>query len=304
MSAMKRPSLALLLPLAVAAGQETARVLTETIRDEANAHYKLGREAFDRGDLAKAEPLFIKAAEVAPEFPEPHYALALILQRVGRSQEALARMAAAQALLPPGVAGAAAIAAMASGKTSDAVLADVKKASEQLQTALPVLAASAAATLPASHEVIGKALINIARYMAEGREAIDRMSESEDPQDQHNARIHLRQHLDAETLYRLLTQQPTDANLWWQLALSAFNLRREYTTASVALAVTASLSTAPMVLMSFYLLFHAWQHLCDWREWDSRLRMLSARLHASLGDEALSELGPGGLVRWRPIHCL
>ena len=45
--------LALLLPLAVAAGQETARVLTETIRDEANAYYKLGREAFDRGDLAK-----------------------------------------------------------------------------------------------------------------------------------------------------------------------------------------------------------------------------------------------------------
>ena len=99
-------------------------------------------------------------------------------------------------------------------------------------------------------------------------------------------------------LFRRLTAAPTDANLWWQLALHSFNQRRDHMTASVAFAVTSHLSTAPMVLMSFYLLFHAWQHLCDWREWEGRLRMLTARIHASLGDVPTAIPGPGRKVLW------
>ena len=249
-------------------------------RDNANREYQLGRAAFERGDLSTAEPHFLKAAEWAPAFPEPHFALAQIFARMGRQQEAQLRMARAQKQMP---------AAPPAG-SSTTLLAQPQ--------VLSTLARKAAKTMPASHQMVGRALCQIAVYMEEGRLAIAPMAASAHPQDQHNARIHMKQHIEAEGLFRQLTQMPIDANLWWQLALSAFNLRREYMTASVAFAVTALLSTAPMVLMSFYLLFHAWQHLCDWREWDGRLRMLATRVHVSLGDEMLPDTGPGNQVRW------
>ena len=65
--------------------------------------------------------------------------------------------------------------------------------------------------------------------------------------------------------------------------------------ASHAFSVTAALSDAPMVRMSFYLLYHSMQHLCDWREYEARLSTLRERLSESLSQ--LSEtltVGGGG----------
>lgn len=39
---------------------------------------------------------------------------------------------------------------------------------------------------------------------------------------------------------------------------------------------------APLARMSYTLLFHSWQHACDWRDWESRFGALKARLVASL----------------------
>ena len=57
-------------------------------RDNANREYQLARAAYERGDFVTAEPLFRKALEFAPEFPEPHFALAQLMQRLGRNEEA------------------------------------------------------------------------------------------------------------------------------------------------------------------------------------------------------------------------
>ena len=57
-------------------------------RDNANREYQLGRAAYERGDFVTAEPLFRKATEFAPEFPEPYFALAHLMQRLGRNEEA------------------------------------------------------------------------------------------------------------------------------------------------------------------------------------------------------------------------
>ena len=157
---------------------------------------------------------------------------------------------------------------------------------------LAVMAAKASSLLPATHLAVGRALSHIAGYLVEGEQAIALMTASNDPQDQHNARIHMAQHTQSVEMFKRLIPNPTEANLWWQLALHSFNQRRDHMSASVAFAVTASLSTAPMVLMSFYLLFHAWQHLCEWRDYEGRLKILSARIHASLGDTPYSESGP------------
>ena len=69
-------------------------------RDNANREYQLARAAYERGDFVTAEPLFRKALEFAPEFPEPHFALAQLMQRLGRNEEAQHFMA--QVLRPDG----------------------------------------------------------------------------------------------------------------------------------------------------------------------------------------------------------
>ena len=253
--------------------------------ERANKEYQLGRKHFEAGDLAAAEPHFLKAAEAAPHYPEPHYALAQIMVRQGRHQEAQARMALAQKNMPPGTQGANAAAPATTVGNPDESLA--------------VVAAKTSASLPPSYQQVGRALSHIAGYLVDGQNAVATMAASSDPQDQHNARIHHTQHVAAEDVFRRLALAPTDANLWWQLALHSFNQRRDHMTASVAFAVTAQLSNAPMVLMSFYLLYHAWQHLCDWRDWDSRLQMLAARIHASLGDTVQPDTaGPGKKTIW------
>ena len=56
------------------ADEEGLRQLSER-RDNANREYQLGRAAYERGDFKTAEPLFKRASEYAPEFPEPHFAL-------------------------------------------------------------------------------------------------------------------------------------------------------------------------------------------------------------------------------------
>ena len=67
-------------------------------RDNANREYQLARAAYERGDFVTAEPLFRKALEFAPEFPEPYFALSQLMQRLGRNEEAQHFMAQ---VLPP-----------------------------------------------------------------------------------------------------------------------------------------------------------------------------------------------------------
>ena len=104
--------------------------------ERANKEYQLGRKHFEAGDLAAAEPHFLKAAEAAQHYPEPHYALAQIMVRQGRHQEAQARMALAQKNMPPGTQGANAAAPAATVGSPDESLA--------------VVAAKTSASLPPS----------------------------------------------------------------------------------------------------------------------------------------------------------
>mgnify|MGYP001188501969 CR=1 FL=1 len=62
--------------------------------------YQRARAAFERAALAAAEPLFLAAAAAAPQFPEPHYALAQLTARLGRMEEAEAHMRAARLRIP------------------------------------------------------------------------------------------------------------------------------------------------------------------------------------------------------------
>ena len=49
-------------------------------------------------------------------------------------------------------------------------------------------------------------------------------------------------------VFRQLCELPTEANLWWQLALNAFNSRRDHMTAVAAFAIVATLSKAVRAL--------------------------------------------------------
>ena len=278
-------------------------------KQNANLEYQKGRTAFEKGDFATAEPHFLKAAKHAPEFPEPHFALAQIMVRMGRHAEAQSRMAMAQKNMPAVAATPAAAAGTPAGDAALAAAAAAAAAGLQQQGAgtdaapsiaqLDAMASKAAVALPAMYTSVGRALSKIAIHLVEARSSIDRMAASSDAQDVHNARIHRVQYTAAEVLFARLAQSaPTDANLWWQLSLNSFNLRRDYTTAAVAFGVTAALSSAQMVVMSYYLLYHAWQHLCDWRDWDVRLRILAERLHSSLGDTRMLAAGAGGPAQW------
>ena len=277
----------------------------------ANAEYQTGRAAFEKGDFDDAMPHFLKAAELAPHFPEPHFALSQILVRIGRHAEAQARMALAQERMaqahsrgkmdPGSVAAAAAMRGLNDrGKMDPAAIAAAAAAGPAGgSSSLPIrqLAAQTAAELPASHAAIGHALTRIAQLLSEAHDSIVRMAASTEPQDIHNAKIHAGQFAAAETLFASIARgAPTDANLWWQLALNSFNLRRDYATAAIAFGITAALSTAQMVVMSYYLLYHAWQHLCDWRDWEARLRVLADHLHQSLGDGQVEDPAVGSAL--------
>ena len=98
-----------------------------TRTEAANRAYQLGRAAFEAGDFAAAEPHFLQAVEVAPEFPEAFFALSIMLTRMGRHEEAQARMATANLKMkeaqrvaastaPPSARAAAEVAAFAEGK--------------------------------------------------------------------------------------------------------------------------------------------------------------------------------------------
>ena len=203
----------------------------------ANKEYQLGRAAFERGDLAEAEPFFLRAAQRAPEYPEPHFALAQILVRQGRHSEAQARMAMAQKqMLTTGVAPAA-----KSGGDQERAAGGPGGTTAM---ALAVVAAKAATALPPHHAAIGHALSHISGFLEIGRRSISRMAASADSQDVHNSRIHARQHGEAEAIFRQLCELPTEANLWWQLALNAFNFRRDHMTAAAAFAIVATLTQA------------------------------------------------------------
>ena len=255
----------------------------EERRANANRDYQLGRSAYERGDLLQAEPFFVKATKWGPEFAEPHFALAQVMRRLGRAQEAKAHMVAAQRIMSSG------------GDT--ATPADMPGASAVATAVKPLakVADEAALRLGAAHVAIGRVIVRIAELLDEGRDLIGVMARSSSPQDAHNAMVHGTQHGEGERLFRMLAASPLEANMWWQLSLNSFNMRREYMVASLAFSVTAALSDAPMVRMSFYLLYHSMQHLCDWREYEARLSTLRERLSESLSQ--LSEtltVGGGG----------
>ena len=72
----------------------------EQRRDRGNKLYQDGRKAYEAARLDVAEPLFRKAIEIIPEFPEPHLALAHVLARLGRAAEAEASLAESKRRLP------------------------------------------------------------------------------------------------------------------------------------------------------------------------------------------------------------
>jgi tetratricopeptide (TPR) repeat protein len=221
------PPLLHVLLLALGAVQSSPPKAGSVPTDEematAREEYQLGRAAFETGDLTIAEPHFHKAAKAAPQFPEPHFALAQIMVRQGRHAEAQAHMAKAQQQMPANAAN------QAPAQTAGAAAgAGARGAGGAGEASLSALAAVVSRTLPKSHAHVGRALSDIAKNIKIGREAIEVMASSTDPQDVHNSRIHMQQQVAAEDFFHRLTQQPLDANLWWQLALNAFNMRREH----------------------------------------------------------------------------
>jgi tetratricopeptide (TPR) repeat protein len=187
-------------------------------RDNANREYQLARAAYERGDFVTAEPLFRKALEFAPEFPEPHFALAQLMQRLGRNEEAQHFMAQVNQRIPQ-----AAEAAQAEAAVQRPLLEHALETARTLRTIRP------------DAPFVGRALLASARAMDEGRQLVGQMGRSALPQDQHNSRIHAAHQLEAELKLREVLANPLEANSWWQLALLSFNSRREFESASHAL---------------------------------------------------------------------
>ena len=77
-----------------------AAVPIQERRGHANREYQAARAAYERGDFDTAEPLFKLAAEWAPEFPEPYFALAQLVKRLGRHDEARHYMAHVSQRMP------------------------------------------------------------------------------------------------------------------------------------------------------------------------------------------------------------
>eukprot|EP00966_Prymnesium_polylepis_P328789 7384549-Prymnesium_polylepis.1 len=240
-------------------------------------------------------PFFEKASEWAPHFPEPFVAMAQVLTRLGRQDEATAKMAEADRLLQKS----------APGHTSQAAppprvppshpaiilpIVDAAKLVAQAPTHDDTLASGSGVKpdpgMVANERGVRRGLVEAAELVVESSALIDGMAASSHPRDQHNARIHRAQLEDTERALRQLIASPLDIQLWWNIAIGAFNQRREYATAAIAFELVIKGATTPVALPSYYLLYHAWQHLCDWRQYDARLRMLQIRLEKSAAERA------------------
>ena len=251
-------------------------------RDSANREYQLARAAFERGDFVTAEPLFRKAVEFAPEFPEPHFALAQLMQRLGRTEEAQHFMAQVNQRIPQNAAGSELAQAQAVAAQQKPLLEHALETARTLRVIRP------------EAPFVGRALLAAARAMDESRQLVAQMARSSKQQDVHNSRIHAAHHLEAELKLREVLANPLEANGWWQLALQSFNSRREFETASHALEAAMRLSASPTSRASYFLLYHAWQHLCDWRDWPLRLRQLRDSARAALDTSGPAEARTGG----------
>ncbi|KAL1520161.1 hypothetical protein AB1Y20_023631 [Prymnesium parvum] len=219
----------------------------------AHASYQRGRELFEADRLEEAFPFFKKASEWAPHFPEPFVAMSQALSRLGRPDEARRMMGEADKRLrsPP----------LSSHSLTSAARAAVH-------------AVRSSSAPPHTKAVVARTLASF----VESGALIDELERSAERQDAHNARVHRQQLVEAERLLRQLLASPLEMRYWWQLGLNAFNERREFTTAALALEVIVRFAPARMVNVSYYLLYHSWQQLCDWRQYDSRLRTLRMRL--------------------------
>ena len=184
------------------------RLLAER-RDNANREYQLARTAYERGDFLTAEPLFRRAVDFAPEFPEPHFALAQLMQRMGRNEEAQHFMAQVNQRIPQSAAGAEV--AQAEAGTQKPLLEHARETARTLRLILP------------GKPFVGVALLAAARAMDEGRQLVGLMARSGLQQDVHNSRIHAAHQLEAELKLREVLASPLEANTWWQLALLSFN---------------------------------------------------------------------------------
>ena len=128
----------------------------------ANENYQRGRALFESNHHREALSFFEKASEWAPQFPEPHVAMAQVLSRLGRQEEAKARMQEADWRLqesvkntatpePPSYVGAIVPAAESAAKT--------------------VKSANAPANLKAT---VGRGLVTAAVLMQESADALVR----------------------------------------------------------------------------------------------------------------------------------
>ena len=161
----------------------------EQRRDRGNKLYQDGRKAYEAARLDVAEPLFRKAIEIIPEFPEPHLALAHVLARLGRAAEAEASLAESKRRLPDSY-------QPASPTEHEAAMASAEEAVSAWQDDLVGLAAEAARILGEGGTNLpplvrlGDSLLRTAAHLEEGRALILAMQGSGHAQDAHNARIH------------------------------------------------------------------------------------------------------------------
>ena len=101
-------------------------------------------------------------------------------------------------------------------------------------------------------------------------------------QDAHNARIHGKERVEHVGRFRRLLGDPTDGQKWWDAAIHGFNARRCYDPARWRWRRSSARRRDDASRGAFFLLFHAWQQTCDWRDYDKRLRAIEFILEASL----------------------
>ena len=254
---------------------DTRGVSIEERHSNANREYQRARLAYEKGDFATAEPVFRLASEWAPEFPEPHFALAQLYQRSNRMEEAAVETERVKRLMPQGGQPKLAFHGSNEGADRGSPKRPLVPYAEETARTLGV-------ARPDVGPFIGRSLVAVAKSLEAGAVLIHEMMRSPLQQDQHNGRIHTREILEAEAKLRALIASPLDANGWWQLSLLCFNNRREFESASHAFEATMRLSQSATSRASVFLLYHAWQHLCDWRDWPMRQAKLRAATAAAL----------------------
>ena len=122
---------------------------------------------------------------------------------------------------------------------------------------------------------LGDSLLRTAAHLEEGRALILAMQGSGHAQDAHNARIHGKEWVEHVGRFRRLLGDPTDGQKWWDAAIHGFNARRCYASGAVAMEEVFRLAGETDASRgAFFLLFHAWQQTCDWRDYDKRLRAI------------------------------